>query len=416
MTWSDRIALASLLLIGLAGAASAQENGARDVPPGAQVQSAPDDGRAQYPPFLSNSFVAFDVGFIGYPFSERQLEPGHRVESISIPHVAARAVLLGHHFGRYFSVQGSYMRPVKYVRYSGVDGAGSGTVWMHFGTVTARGRLPLGSRASLYGELGPALTSRKGFPDAGDPVVRDAQFWSPLIGGGVEYHVSPTWDLLVGSSYIRERSDLQGPATTFTSAAVRYNMRPLPAERVAETLAAGYLFPEHLVQVGYATDAFGFGVNDFVSKTVPIFWGGTVEVKRSHLSVSYQRNLFHSKKRFAFDVGVSAGQWRSGERAEVFRTVSVFPLLRFTMVRARRADVYVAYSVAGPSYISKRVIDGLGTGGPFTFQDFMALGVFVGRGRHVNLELNLNHYSNGNILRENAGVKVPLAIKAGYAF
>jgi hypothetical protein len=418
MNRSARTALALMLVIGGTNTTSAQEPNSRDAPgPGAPAQSPPrDDRRAQYPAFLANSFVGLDVGYIGYPFSNRQVEPGHRVGSVTIPHVAARAVLFGHHFGRYLSVQGSYMRPVNYVRYSGVDGAGSGTVWMHFGTVTAQGRFPLSSRVSLYGEVGPALTSRKGFPDEGPPVVQDAHFWSPLIGGGLEYHAGPAWDLLMGASHIPQRSDQQGPGTTFASAAFRYTMRSLPAERVAETLAAGYLFPEHLVQVGYATDAFGFGLNNFVSKTVPIFWGGTVEVKRSHLSVSYQRNLFHTKKRFAFDVGVSAGQWRSGQRAEVFRTFSVFPLLRFTVLRTSRADMYAAYSVAGPSYISKTVIDDLDMGGRFTFQDFMALGFFLGRGRHVNVELNVNHYSNGNILRANAGVKVPLAIKAGYAF
>jgi hypothetical protein len=62
------------------------------------------------------------------------------------------------------------------------------------------------------------------------------------------------------------------------------------------------------------------------------------------------------------------------------------------------------------------VLDGLPTGKHFTFQDFMALGVFVGPNRRLNLELNLNHYSNGNIFTENAGVKVPLAVKVGYAF
>src|SRR6185436_5336123 len=130
----------------------------------------------------------------------------------------------------------------------------------------------------------------------------------------------------------------------------------------------------------------------------------------------YQRNLFHTKKLFSFDIGVSAGQWRSEQRAEAFRTLSIFPLMRFTVLRTSRADMYAAYSVAGPSYISKTVVDDLDLGGRFTFQDFMALGFFLGRARHVNIELNLNHYSNGNILRANAGVKVPLAIKAGYAF
>jgi hypothetical protein len=46
----------------------------------------------------------------------------------------------------------------------------------------------------------------------------------------------------------------------------------------------------------------------------------------------------------------------------------------------------------------------------------MAVGMFVGRNRRLNVELNLNHYSNGNLMAENAGVTVPLALKLGYAF
>jgi hypothetical protein len=62
------------------------------------------------------------------------------------------------------------------------------------------------------------------------------------------------------------------------------------------------------------------------------------------------------------------------------------------------------------------MIDGLPTGSHFTFQDFMAVGVFLGPRKRLNLELNLNHYSNGNLMAENAGVMVPLALKLGYAF
>jgi hypothetical protein len=193
-------------------------------------------------------------------------------------------------------------------------------------------------------------------------------------------------------------------------------MRRLRPEQVADTVAAGFVFPKHLIQAGYTTDAVGFGVNDFVSETVPIFWGGHVKVKRSMLTFSYQRNLFHTKKVFALDLGASVAQWTSRENRQVFRTLSVYPLARFTLLRRSAADLYFGYSVAGPSYISKEMLDGLHMGGHFTFQDFMALGLFAGSERHFNFEVNLNHYSNGNILRENAGVKIPLTFKFGYAF
>jgi hypothetical protein len=42
--------------------------------------------------------------------------------------------------------------------------------------------------------------------------------------------------------------------------------------------------------------------------------------------------------------------------------------------------------------------------------------MFLGPRKRLNVELNLNHYSNGNLMAENAGVMVPLALKFGYAF
>jgi hypothetical protein len=380
-------------------------------------ESPRDDGRVQYPAGLANSFVTVNVGAIGYAFSERQLAPGHTVGSIEVPHTAASVVLFGHHFTDHLSVQGSYMRPIEYVRYRNLDGTdGEQTVWMHFGTVTAQTRWPVSRRLSIFGEGGLAITSRRGFQLGNQPAVTNAHFASPLFGGGIEYRMNATLDLVVGTSIIPARSQVNNPATMFTSAGMRFNMRPLPPERVAEVIEAGYIFPRTIVQVGYATDAFGFGANHFFNKTVPIFWGGEVKVRRSVASLQWERNVFHTKKVFALDFGVSYSSWRSLEANEAFHTLSVFPVLRFNVVRTRQADMYVSFSEAGPAYISKVTIDGLAMGGHFTFQDFMAAGFFIGPRKRLNVEFNLNHYSNGNLMSDNAGVTVPLAIKLGYAF
>jgi Lipid A 3-O-deacylase (PagL)/OmpA-like transmembrane domain len=377
----------------------------------------PGDGRVQYPKGLANSFVTLNVGSINYAFSEEQLEAGHRAGSIDVPHTAARVMLFGHHFGKYVSLQGSYMRPIKYVRYRDVDGTGTThTVWMHFGTVTAQARTPIGARVAIFGEGGVALTNRSGFELGDQPGVKDAHFWSPLVGGGIEYRLTPKLDVIVGTSFIPQHSDANNPATMFTSAGLRYTMRPLPPERVSESIAAGHFFPKNLIQIGYATDAFGFALNNFFNKDVPIFWGGDVKVKRSLVSLQWERNLFHTKKVFAIDLGASYGEWRSRDTDAAFRTLSLYPVLRFTFVRSSQADVYASFSQAGPTFISRVVIDDLPTGSHFTFQDFMAIGMFVGPHRRFNIELNLNHYSNGNLMSENAGVMVPLAVKLGYAF
>lgn len=417
-TWA-----AAGLIGGLSGASLAAQQppkppeSAVPAAPAPDEAPAPDDGRAQYPPLLSNAFVNINVGYIDYPFSSLQLEPGHDVGQVAVPRVAVRAVLFGRHFGRYVSAQGSYMRPVKYVRYRNIDGSGTTRfVWMHFGTVSLLGRVPLGPRASVYGEGGLAVTNRGGFEMDEVPIVNDAHFTAPLVGAGVEYHLNPTWDVVTGASYVFPRDAHVQPRTLFASTGFRYNLRPLPPERVEETLRSEFIFPEHLIQVGFATNALGYGVNNFLSRKVPVFWGGKVEVERSVFSLQYQRNVFHTRKVFSIDLGANVSRWRSHVDGQAFLTASVYPLLRFTLVRRRPADLYVSWSVAGPSYISHDVIDGRDTGSHFTFQDFMGMGVFFGPRRQFNAEIGINHYSNGNILTENAGVKIPLTFKLGYGF
>jgi len=401
------------LLLSSGGAPDAQQ-ATTPTEPSTVAQLRLDDGRAQYPAVLANAFIDINVGSINYPFSSLQLEPGYHVESVEVPHAAVRAVLFGKHFGRYLSAQASYMRPARYVEYSGLDDGGTRSAWMAFGSVSLLSRLPITRRVSVYGEGGLAITNRRGFEIGNTPVVKDATFWGPLVGSGIELQINRRWDAVAGLTYVAGSDEHQQPGTTFTSAGFRYNLRPLPDAQVAAARSANFAFPAHLVQVGYSTNALGYGWNNMVSGTVPIFWGGDIEVKRSALTVQYQRGVFHTTKLFSLDVGVRFASWKSRELGDRFHTLSVYPLLRLTFLRTGPADFYGSYSVAGPTYISRTVIDGRKAGGNFTFQDFMAFGAFIGSGRHLNLEVEINHYSNGNILSENPGIKIPLTFKIGY--
>ena len=62
------------------------------------------------------------------------------------------------------------------------------------------------------------------------------------------------------------------------------------------------------------------------------------------------------------------------------------------------------------------VESGRDLGSRFTFQDFMGAGVLVGGARTIALGVKVNHYSNGNVFPENAGVMVPVTFTAGWAF
>ena len=375
-----------------------------------------DDTRTQYPALLQNSYIAINVGAVDQPFSQAQLAPGFHAASIDVPRIDVRVMLVGHEFNRFLSAQASYMRPVNYVTYTSVRPGDTDAhhVRVNFGGVTLKARAPLRGRWSAYGEGGLGFTSRTGFDIGDTPVVADAHYASPLVGGGIEYRITPAWDLTGGVTYSPGRAAVNQPRTVFSSGGFRYTMRPLPPDRVEANRDAGVIFPRQIVQVEYSSGT-GYAVNNFVSRKVPIFWGGHAKVDFG-IAPHYERNVFHTRRVFGLDVGASAGFYKTRENDDRFYTLSVYPLFRFTFLRAGVADMYFAYSLAGPTYISKIVLDDLDTGRHFTFQDFMGIGWFVGRSRNLNIGVKINHYSNGNIFTQNAGVKIPLTFSLGYAF
>jgi hypothetical protein len=167
--------------------------------------------------------------------------------------------------------------------------------------------------------------------------------------------------------------------------------------------------------VGYTTNHFGYYSNNFLSKKVPVFWGGGVELEKG-VTLRYQRNLFHGKKVFAFNLGTSVSWWQTKINKDQFYSLALSPIFQFNLLRTKAIDGYIFTSIAGPSYLSETKLDNQITGKSFTFQDFMGFGFFVGKERNLNLELNINHYSNGNIFVYNSGIKIPLTFTAGYTF
>lgn len=375
--------------------------------------SAQEDGRTQYPGWLQDSYIDFGPGWINYPFSQRQLEPGYHANEISIPNAGARVTLFGHNFTPHLSAQITYLRPVQWVRYAGINGMPARrSVWMNVAGVTARGTLPLGDRFSAYAEGGLGIVTRHGFDSEDGDIVADANYATVLFGTGIKYRLNRTWDLQAGAVYTPPNDRFRQPQTLMFSGSAVLNLRSDPS---GASVASGVHFPRHAVQVGYTTNAFGTGVNHFFSGKVPIFWGGHVDVRQGG-AVTYMVNVFHTKKLFALDAGASIARYQSMNDNSTFMTVSVFPRFRFIPVRTKAADVYVFHSVAGPSFISKSSIAGIDTGKRFTFQDMMGLGCSTGPSKSISIEARIGHYSNGNLFTRNAGVKIPLTFSIGYAF
>ncbi|NOT49767.1 MAG: acyloxyacyl hydrolase [Chitinophagaceae bacterium] len=374
--------------------------------------------RIQYPPGLLNSHFGVSIGYIHYGFSSKQLEPGFSVSSVAIPPAGVRINLIGHRFNKYLSVNIHYMRPVNWVKYKNVNGDNKEhSVWMNVAGLTLLSQLPVSKKISLYGEAGIAIITRKGFKINNVWAVKDANYISGFFEGGFYYHLNNKWDLLTSLSYSPSHKKEAQPATYFYSAGFRYNIRPLPGKKLDENKKAGYKFPRNTIQLGIATNGLGYGANNFAYKKspIPFFWGGMAEVK-SGIALHYHRNIFHAKKVFSFDWGISASFWKSRIEQNSFFTLSAFPILRFNVVHTAPADYYFYYSIAGPTYISGKIIDGNNTGRHFTFQDLLGIGSFIGKKRKLNAEIRIGHYSNGNIFPYNDGVKIPLTFCLGYCF
>ena len=370
------------------------------------------DTRTQYPGFLANAYFGVNFGYMGYPFTSEQLEPGYTTDSIRIPHLGIR-VLIGYSILPNLSAQISYMRPMDWVEYT-VNGQ-TRSVYMNFGGLTVKYRHKIGKKLSVFAEGGLGIVTRSGFKIDDNNVVTDASF-STLQGGlGLDYHINNKWDLSFTSVFTGGEDDVKQPASTFFSAGFRYNMRPLSQEKVEANAKSGYFFPKHTLQLGYTTNAFGYGVNEFLNKDLHIFWGGDVQVEKG-ISLHYLRNVFHTNKVFALDIGGGFSWWQSEINKDQFITLSLMPVMRFNVVRTKPVDFYLFYSIAGPTYISKTVIDDQITGKHFTFMDYMGIGIFAGKKRNFNAEVNVNHYSNGNIYSQNPGLMIPLTFNIGYSW
>jgi len=373
------------------------------------------DKRTQYPGPLRSSYFGVNVGYIQYKFSALQLEPGYTAGSVRIPHTAVQ-VVFGHRFNRYLSAQLTYLRPVAFVEYKNINNDGVDyEVGMNVFGATIKPTWPVSPHLILTGEIGAAVLTRGGFIVINAPGVKDEVYIDLLSRIGVEYQLNKNWQLSLSGLWSPANNKYKQPATQFYSAGFNYIMQPLSAAKVKRNANSGHIFPRQMFQVGYTTNALGYNVNDFVSKDAHIFWAGAAQVKQG-FSMNYQRNIFHGRKVFSLDWGAGLSYYISKLNQEKFFAISVYPVFRFNFVRLKSADIYFVYSFGGPSLISKAVIDEYQTGRQFTFQDFMGLGMFVGKTRKLNAEIKIAHYSNGNIFPQNNGVMIPLSFSLGYSF
>jgi len=377
----------------------------------------------QFSPFLSKAYYNFNLGIVRYPFTNDNLNDGTYAGGIRKNGFSGR-FLLGYKFTEDLAIQFGVMRPATWFEFTDINGQKfDKSVWINLWSLSFKKNFNINKRLAFYAEAGVGNLNRVGTRVGGEVVYPDAHYASLVTGAGFKYTLNKNWDLMLNGMYLPESKKHNQPYTLQTSLGLLYNFKQIPREE-AEDYAnnESYFFPKRFIQIGYANSDVGFFPNRFFSMNakvgntesvgLPVFWLG--DSKAAHtLSITYQQTAFHTEKLFSLDWGVSiTGFQTEATKTNVF-AFSVFPVLRFYVMRKKPMDLYINYSVIGPTFLTKKNIDNLATGPKLTYQDFMGIGMFVGEKRKLNFELRIMHYSNGNIFSKNSGVAIPVVFTVG---
>jgi hypothetical protein len=375
--------------------------------------------------FLSKSYYSINFGAIFYPFSNDNLIDGYKTNTFSRNYFSGR-LLLGTEILPDLTVQFGTLRPASWFKYNDVNNIGyERSVWINAWSLSLKKNINLTKKLSIYGEAGIANVTRIGFSINDEIIYPDSHFASLLFGLGFNYKLNKKWRLNLNGTFLPKNVKENQPSISQVSFGFEHHINKLSKEQVEKHENNGHFFPKNMLQVSYGNSKIGFGANrffgmslkvgNFESFGIPVFWVGDVKTAHS-FSVTYQRLVFRTEKIFSLDWGVSVTAFQTEATHENVFAFSIFPTMRFYLMRRASFDMYTNYSLIGPTYLTKENIDNLKTGPKITFQDTMGLGFFFGKKREYNAELRIMHYSNGNIFPENSGVAVPIQFTFGKTF
>ena len=382
--------------------------------------------KTQHSKFLEKFYYSVNFGGIFYPFSNSNLKPGYKTDSYSKNYFSGK-LGFGYKIQENLALQFGVIRPASWFKYDNVNNIGyDRSVWINAWYLSLKKNINLTKKLSLFGELGAANVTRVGFSINDEVIYKDAHFGSLLYGFGFNYKLNDRWKLALNGTFFPKSKKHNQPSISQASFGFEYHIQKLDKKTALEYADnKDYFFPNNIIQVSYGTSKIGFGVNrffgmslkvgNFESFGIPVFWVGEVKAANS-FSVTYQRLAFRTAKTFSLDWGVSATVFNTEATNTNVYAFSIFPTMRFYLMRRKGFDMYTNYSLIGPTLLTKGNIDNLNTGPKITYQDTMGLGVFFGKKRTYNAELRIMHYSNGNIFPQNSGVAIPLQFTFGKTF
>jgi len=375
--------------------------------------------------FLAKTYYGVNLGGIFYPFSNDHLKDGFVTETFSKNRFSGR-FLLGYSITPSLGIQYGVLRPANWFQYDNVNNIGyTRSVWINVWSLSFKKDFKIHKNWSAFAELGYSNVTRVGFDIEQEQIYDDVHFGSEIYGAGIQYNINDKWRLSLSGVFIPRSKTHNQPEISQASLGFEYHLLPLEEAKAKSYSENEYFFPKHLIQLSYGYGGIGYGVNRFFSmKTVvgsvrgvgiPVFWLGDSKAQHS-FSVTYQNTIFRTRKVFSLDWGVSVTGFQTEASKTNVLAISIFPEVRFFLWRNKAFDLYTNYSLIGPTYISKKDLDGFKTGPKLTYQDKMGVGAFFGNNRRYNFELRIMHYSNGNIFTENDGVAIPIQFTIGKTF
>ncbi len=364
------------------------------------------DPATKMPAIFDGSWIGLSAGAKKTYFTNSDLTPGYAPSSIKNTITALR-VTIGHYFNPYIAMSINLMRGAhsnKFI-YPGVTTSVAESLF----ALTLRPTWPLNDTLSLFGEGGVGFISRKGYRINGVDVVSNDDILTAVFGVGFYYNLPYNMFLDLETEYTTPNKAKKQPSIFYVGLGFNYLLKATHSH-----LQPGkqYWFPKSTLQLNYVNqDLFYWDVARYFTppKGLPIFFDGHIKVGKG-IALTYEKTFFHTFKYFSIEWGWSTSQWQSRMSKQNFYTLSLFPEIKIWMLRSPSFDLFFTYSLAGPTYISKRFIDGSDSGSHFTFQDFLGIGAFLGQSKTVAINFKIIHYSNGNSLPSNPGVCVPVML------
>lgn len=161
----------------------------------------------------------------------------------------------------------------------------------------------------------------------------------------------------------------------------------------------------------------GFSDRDFIGFKIPappspIFWSARqnpqtgVMLRFSH--------IFYARKYFSLGAGLSISNWKIP--SQTLWAYSGFLEMRLWLLLQSQFRAYLLYSIAGPTELTHRHFGIAYFSENFLFQDYLGLGLQIGKKHAIDIEAYTVHYSNGDIFTVNSGIQIPFMLSVGLTF